>query len=127
MLRLARRVAFRPLASARAVGRAPSLTVGAAAAAAAAAATASFMARCEVSPAAGAPVPRSSDEEESWDRTIAAALPAVVAIKVNRVRAFDTASAGTVQATGFVVDAEQGIILTNRHVAGPGPVSTRSR
>ncbi|EOD12706.1 Pro-apoptotic serine protease [Emiliania huxleyi CCMP1516] len=101
MLRLARRVAFRPLASARAVGRAPSLTV---------------------SPAAGAPVPRSSDEEESWDRTIAAALPAVVAIKVNRVRAFDTASAGTVQATGFVVDAEQGIILTNRHVAGPGPV-----
>ena len=26
------------------------------------------------------------------------------------------------QATGFVVDATRGIIMTNRHVAGPGPV-----
>lgn len=46
----------------------------------------------------------------------------MVSIKVNRVRSFDTASAGSVQATGFVVDAERGLILTNRHVAGPGPV-----
>ena len=53
---------------------------------------------------------------------VMASLPAVVSIKVNRVRAFDTASAGTVQATGFVVDAERGYIMTNRHVAGPGPL-----
>ena len=26
------------------------------------------------------------------------------------------------QATGFVVDAERGLILTNRHVVTPGPV-----
>jgi S1-C subfamily serine protease len=61
-------------------------------------------------------------DEGDWNKTISAALPAVVSIKVNRVRSFDTASAGTIQATGFVVDAERGLILTNRHVAGPGPV-----
>ena len=57
-----------------------------------------------------------------WNRTISAVLPAVVSIKVNRVRAFDTVGSGSVQATGFVVDKERGLILTNRHVAGPGPV-----
>ena len=45
-----------------------------------------------------------------------------VLAEVNRVRAFDTSSAGTVQATGFVVDKERGYIMTNRHVAGPGPI-----
>jgi len=57
-----------------------------------------------------------------WNRTISAVLPAVVSIKVNRVRAFDTVGSGSVQATGFVVDKERGLTLTNRHVAGPGPV-----
>lgn len=51
-----------------------------------------------------------------------ASLPAVVSIKVNRVRAFDTINAGSIQGTGFVVDAERGYIMTNRHIAGPGPV-----
>lgn len=57
-----------------------------------------------------------------WNSMIVHALPAVVSIKVNRVRAFDTVQAGSVQATGFVVDKERGLILTNRHVAGPGPI-----
>lgn len=35
---------------------------------------------------------------------------------------FDTESPGNGSATGFVVDAERGIILTNRHVVGPGPI-----
>ena len=61
-------------------------------------------------------------DEYSWNRMINASLPAVVSIKVNRVRAFDTSSSGTVQATGFVVDKERGLIMTNRHVAGPGPI-----
>ncbi|KAJ2853431.1 hypothetical protein J3B02_003146 [Coemansia erecta] len=34
---------------------------------------------------------------------------------------FDTESPGCGHATGFVVDAEQGIVLSNRHVMGPGP------
>ena len=59
---------------------------------------------------------------EQWNAMITAALPAVVSIKVNRVRAFDTAQSGTLQATGFVVDKERGYIMTNRHVAGPGPI-----
>ena len=37
------------------------------------------------------------------------------------VRAFDNTSSGSSQATGFVVDAERGLILTNRHVVKPGP------
>ena len=63
-----------------------------------------------------------SGSASKWNRTISAVLPAVVSIKVNRVRAFDTVGSGSVQATGFVVDKERGLILTNRHVAGPGPV-----
>ncbi|MBT8079663.1 MAG: PDZ domain-containing protein, partial [Gammaproteobacteria bacterium] len=37
-------------------------------------------------------------------------------------RAFDTEWNSSSQATGFVVDAERGLILTNRHVVTPGPV-----
>ena len=66
----------------------------------------------------------SPQDELSWNRMIHASLPAVVSIKVNRVRAFDTSTAGTVQATGFVVDKERGFILTNRHVVTGGPVNS---
>ena len=37
-------------------------------------------------------------------------------------RAFDTESAGSSYATGFVVDRKLGLILTNRHVVTPSPV-----
>ena len=37
-------------------------------------------------------------------------------------RSFDTEVASSGYATGFVVDRERGIILTNRHVVKPGPV-----
>jgi S1-C subfamily serine protease len=49
-------------------------------------------------------------------------IPAVVALKINVPINFDTSTCGSAVATGFVVDAEQGIILTNRHVVNPGPV-----
>jgi S1-C subfamily serine protease len=45
-----------------------------------------------------------------------------VSIKIDSTRAFDTEWNQTSQATGFVVDAERGLILTNRHVVTPGPV-----
>ncbi len=38
-------------------------------------------------------------------------------------RSFDTETASFSVATGFVVDAERGIILTNRHVVHSGPVT----
>jgi pro-apoptotic serine protease NMA111 len=44
-----------------------------------------------------------------------------------RPRAFDTDWNQSTQATGFVVDAERGIVLTNRHVVMPGPGQGRGR
>ena len=60
--------------------------------------------------------------QERWNGTLQRVSPAVVAIQVDAVRAFDTAGNSSTQATGFVVDAERGLILTNRHVVQSGPV-----
>jgi S1-C subfamily serine protease len=49
-------------------------------------------------------------------------VPSVVVMRVNAPRSFDHVSTGYQVATGFVVDAERGLILTNRHVVMPGPV-----
>jgi S1-C subfamily serine protease len=64
----------------------------------------------------------SASTEQAWDATIAKVSTSVVSIRVDAPRAFDTEWNLTGQATGFVVDAERGIILTNRHVVTPGPV-----
>ncbi|MBM4220434.1 MAG: hypothetical protein FJ170_00635, partial [Gammaproteobacteria bacterium] len=58
----------------------------------------------------------------AWRDTIERISPAVVSIQVDATRAFDTEWNESAQATGFVVDAERGLILTNRHVVTPGPV-----
>ena len=50
----------------------------------------------------------------------------VVSIDVDQTRAFDTEWNNSAQATGFVVDAEHGLILTNRHVVTPGPVTAEA-
>jgi S1-C subfamily serine protease len=42
--------------------------------------------------------------------------------RVTQTRAFDTEPAGSSYATGFVVDARRGLLLTNRHVVTPGPI-----
>ena len=54
--------------------------------------------------------------------TLERIAPAVVTIEIDQTRAFDTEWNQSSQATGFVVDAEHGLILTNRHVVTPGPV-----
>lgn len=56
-----------------------------------------------------------------WEQTLDEVVPAVVAIRGAAPRAFDTSKAASGVATGFVVDAELGLILTNRHVVRPGP------
>ena len=61
-------------------------------------------------------------ETQAWDRTIARVAPSIVTIEIDQARAFDTEWNESSQATGFVVDAERGLILTNRHVVTPGPV-----
>jgi S1-C subfamily serine protease len=61
-------------------------------------------------------------ETPAWDRTLERIAPSVVTIEIDQARAFDTEWNQSSQATGFVVDAERGLILTNRHVVTPGPV-----
>jgi S1-C subfamily serine protease len=61
-------------------------------------------------------------EEPEWAGTLERISSGVVSIRVDSTRAFDTEWNTSSQATGFVVDAERGLILTNRHVVTPGPV-----
>ncbi len=61
-------------------------------------------------------------EEAEWLGTLERISSGVVSIRVDSTRAFDTEWNSSSQATGFVVDAERGLILTNRHVVAPGPV-----
>ncbi|CAM9250630.1 unnamed protein product, partial [Discosporangium mesarthrocarpum] len=57
-----------------------------------------------------------------WEKSLERVIPAIVVIRVCSVRAFDGYDASYSYATGFVVDKERGIVLTNRHVVTPGPV-----
>ena len=74
------------------------------------------------------PVPAPPDsapapfEAATWDRTVARVADSVVSLELSQLRAFDDAPQGISTATGFVVDAERGIVLTNRHVVGSGPI-----
>ena len=61
-----------------------------------------------------------------WAVTLERIAPSVISINVDLTRAFDTEWNTTAQATGFVVDAERGLILTNRHVVTPGPVTAEA-
>lgn len=73
---------------------------------------------------AAAPALRAADDSAAgaWRDTIERISPAVVSIQVDGTRAFDTEWNESSQATGFIVDAERGLILTNRHVVTSGPV-----
>ncbi|WP_405240144.1 trypsin-like peptidase domain-containing protein [Lentisalinibacter orientalis] len=66
--------------------------------------------------------PLFAAEREAWTDTLERISSGVVSIRVDATRAFDTDWNTSTQATGFVVDAERGLILTNRHVVTPGPV-----
>ncbi len=61
-----------------------------------------------------------------WAVTLERIASSVVSIDIDATRAFDTEWNATAQATGFVVDAERGLILTNRHVVTPGPVTAEA-
>lgn len=65
-------------------------------------------------------------ETPDWARTLERIASSVVTIEVDQTRAFDTERNTSSQATGFVVDAERGLILTNRHVVTPGPVTAEA-
>ncbi|MFK7892578.1 MAG: trypsin-like peptidase domain-containing protein [Granulosicoccus sp.] len=60
--------------------------------------------------------------EIGWARTVSRVADSVVSLQLSHLRAFDGTLQGTSTATGFVVDAKRGIVLTNRHVVGSGPI-----
>jgi len=59
---------------------------------------------------------------QDWSQAIDLTKQSVITIRTDATRAFDGEWNASSQATGFVVDAERGIILTNRHVVTQGPV-----
>jgi S1-C subfamily serine protease len=65
-------------------------------------------------------------QEQSWNRTLERIASGVVSIQIDSTRSFDTERNTSSQATGFVVDAQRGLILTNRHVVTPGPVRAQA-
>ncbi|HEV2703490.1 MAG TPA: trypsin-like peptidase domain-containing protein [Steroidobacteraceae bacterium] len=68
----------------------------------------------------------AAEGNPDWSGTLERIVGSVVAINIDQTRAFDTEWNATAQATGFVVDAERGLILTNRHVVTPGPVTAEA-
>ena len=67
-----------------------------------------------------APIAAVGDTAE-WQATIEKVVKNVVSIHFCQTCSFDTDPAMSSEATGFVVDAKRGYILTNRHVVGAGP------
>ena len=65
----------------------------------------------------------AQDGNALWANVISRTAPQVVSLQISYVRDFVEANQGVSSATGFIVDAEKGIILTNRHVVGSGPVN----
>lgn len=63
----------------------------------------------------------TTGENAEWQATIEKVVKNVVSIHFCQTCSFDTSSALSSEATGFIVDAEKGYILTNRHVVGSGP------
>jgi S1-C subfamily serine protease len=78
------------------------------------------------SASAQAAIPQAEGESQAWRATLQRVAESVVAIEIDQTRAFDTEWNSSAQATGFVVDADRGLILTNRHVVTPGPVTSEA-
>jgi S1-C subfamily serine protease len=72
------------------------------------------------------PAPGVVNSPASWAQTLERIASGVVTIQIDSTRAFDTEWNTTAQATGFVIDAKRGLILTNRHVVTPGPVTAQA-
>jgi S1-C subfamily serine protease len=71
-------------------------------------------------------IPGATAAPANWTQTLERIATGVVSIQIDATRAFDTEWNTTAQATGFVIDAKRGLILTNRHVVTPGPVTAQA-
>ena len=61
--------------------------------------------------------------EQGWEATLDRVSQGVVVVRVSCAMSVDMNEAGYSLATGFVVDRQLGIIMTNRHVVTTGPVT----
>ncbi|KAJ4389708.1 hypothetical protein N0V93_007180 [Gnomoniopsis smithogilvyi] len=66
-------------------------------------------------------LPSLGPDTAEWQTCVENVVRNVVSIRFCQTCSFDTDPALNSEATGFVVDAERGYILTNRHVVGSGP------
>jgi S1-C subfamily serine protease len=67
-----------------------------------------------------------SVSDDDWEKTISRVSNGIVNIQMDVPVSFDGKYNSTSQATGFVVDKSMGLVLTNRHVVTPGPVTARA-
>jgi hypothetical protein len=67
------------------------------------------------------PLSAATTDSPEWQATIENVIKSVVSIHFCQTCSFDTDLSMSSQATGFVVDAERGYIMTNRHVVCAGP------
>jgi S1-C subfamily serine protease len=74
-------------------------------------------------------VPSSADarrgHHDPWAQTVSRVTASVISIQLSVTRSLDTEGASSSQGTGFVVDKELGLVLTNRHMVHVGPVRAR--
>jgi len=71
-------------------------------------------------------MPKTPGPAANWSRTLERIASGVVSIQIDSTRSFDTEWNVSAQATGFVIDSKRGLILTNRHVVTPGPVTAQA-
>ncbi|KAI1334876.1 Pro-apoptotic serine protease NMA111 [Xylariaceae sp. FL0016] len=65
--------------------------------------------------------PQTAADTAEWQATVENVVRNVVSIRFCQTCSFDTDAACASEATGFVVDAKNGYVMTNRHVVGSGP------
>jgi len=64
--------------------------------------------------------------QKNWNDTVKMVSSGVVSIQTDVPVSFDGKWNSSGYGTGFIVDAVQGIILTNRHIVTPGPVTAKA-
>ncbi|WP_231562030.1 trypsin-like peptidase domain-containing protein [Colwellia psychrerythraea] len=68
----------------------------------------------------------SSTTKNNWNDTVKQVSSGVVSIQIDVPVSFDGKWNSSGYGTGFIVDAARGIILTNRHIVTPGPVTAKA-
>lgn len=75
------------------------------------------------SPDTPAEMAKPQGDADGWERVIKKVRPAMVTLHLDSLINLDRGGAGCAFGSGFCVDAEMGLLLTNRHVVTRGPSS----